>query len=194
MVASHPQVIAGSAVLAASVVITLGITTAEALYPGYSTTTQTISALGATTAPLASQLVFNGAMILAGGLLFGMAIALRVSTIPRSVPDIAAVTGVIGFAGVGLFPEQTGVPHVLAAGVAFGGTGLLALVVARVAEGPFGYVSGVLGLSELLVFAVFVGLQGETALGIGGLERWVAYLAILWAASYGGVLLTEPAE
>jgi len=44
------QTIAGLALVGVGIVSTLGIITAEALYPGYSTAEQTISALGAATA------------------------------------------------------------------------------------------------------------------------------------------------
>lgn len=191
MVRSQSRAIAGSAILAVGVLLALAFTTAEAFYPGYSTSTQTISALGSGTGTPESRVVFNGVMVLGGGLMAVAAYFLRDVYESSVVPALVAVTGVVGFAGVGLFPEQTGAPHVLAALVSFGGSGVIALAVARAESAPFRYASMVLGVLELLALAAFVGLQDGTALGIGGLERWVAYLGILWATSYGGFLLAR---
>ncbi|MEE6208739.1 DUF998 domain-containing protein [Salarchaeum sp. III] len=184
---------AGGAILAVGVLLALAFTTAEAFYPGYSTSTQTISALGSDTGTPESRLVFNGAMVLGGGLMAVAAYFLRDVYETELVPALVAVTGVVGFAGVGLFPEQTGAPHALAALASFGGSGVVAIAVARAESAAFRYASMVLGVLELLALAAFVGLGGGTALGIGGLERWVAYLGILWAASYGGFLLAREA-
>ncbi|MGB9985805.1 DUF998 domain-containing protein [Salarchaeum japonicum] len=188
---NRSRAIAGGLVLAVGVLLALAFTTAEAFYPGYSTSTQTISALGSDTGTPNSRLVFNGAMVVSGGLLAVAAYFLRDVYESAVVPALVAVTGVVGFAGVGLFPSQTGAPHALAAMVSFGGSGLLALAVARAESAAFRYASGVLGVAILLALVGFVGLGGGTPLGVGGLERWVAYLGIVWAASYGGFLLAR---
>lgn len=183
------RALAGAAFLAGSVFTTLGFTTAEALYPGYSTSTQTISALGAAGAPAAAQTVFNGVMVTAGVLTLVAAFGLARADESRGLAVVVAVTGIGGFAGVGLFPAQTGLPHLVAALLAFGGIGVAALLVAATWQGPFRYASGVLGILELLALGGFLVLGGATALGIGGLERWVAYLGAVWAAGFGGALL-----
>jgi len=188
---NRSRAIAGGLVLAVGVLLALAFTTAEAFYPGYSTSTQTISALGSDTGTLNSRLVFNGAMVVSGGLLAVAAYFLRDVYESVVVPALVAVTGVVGFAGVGLAPAQTGAPHALAAMVSFGGSGLLALAVARAESAAFRYASGVLGVAILLALVGFVGVGGGTPLGVGGLERWVAYLGIAWAASYGGFLLAR---
>ncbi|QDX41263.1 DUF998 domain-containing protein [Salarchaeum sp. JOR-1] len=191
MVRNRSRAIAGGLVLAVGVLLALAFTTAEAFYPGYSTSTQTISALGSDTGTPESRLVFNSAMVVSGLLLAVAAYFLRDVYDSWVVPALAAVTGVVGFAGVGVFPSQTGAPHALAALVSFGGSGVIALAVARAESAAFQYASAVLGVAVLLTLAGFVGLGGGTPLGIGGLERWVAYLGILWAASYGGFLLAR---
>lgn len=181
--------LAGAAFLAGSVLTTLGFTTAEAFYPGYSTSTQTISALGAAGAPAASRAVFNGVMVVAGALTLVAAYGLARADESRALAGVVAVTGGGGFAGVGLFPAQTGLPHLVAALLAFGGIGVAALLAAATRRGPFRYASAALGVLELLALVGFLVLQGATPLGIGGLERWVAYLGAVWAAAFGGVLL-----
>lgn len=181
--------LAGAAFLGGSVLTILGFTTAEAFYPGYSTSTQTISALGAAGAPAASQLVFNGTMVAAGALTLVAAYGLTRAGMSRALAVVVAVTGVGGFAGVGLFPAQTGLPHLVAALLAFGGIGVAALLVAATRPGPFRYASAALGVFELLALVGFLVVGGSTPLGIGGLERWVAYLGAAWAAAFGSTLL-----
>lgn len=188
------RVIAGTALLTAATMTILGFTTAEAMYPGYSTTTQTISALGAEGAPPASQSLFNPMMVVAG--LLTLVATYGLHQIYRSWPltGVAVVTAVGGFIGVGLFPAQFGFPHLIAAIVAFGGMGVIALIVAVVVNGPFRYASAILGGVEFVAFVAFFVLGGSTALGVGGLERWVAYLGLAWAVSFGGYLLSQAGE
>lgn len=191
MDSERTRTLAGVALVIGGVSTVLGFVTAEALYPGYSAADQTISALGAADAPAASQTVFNATMVAGGLLLLGVAAALQQLFGSRIFTAVAAITGV-GVAGVGLFPSQTGAPHFLAAVLAFGGTGVTALVAASVLRQPFRYVSVGLGALELVAFVLFVTVGDGTPLGIGGLERWVAYLGLLWVTAFGGFLLGHP--
>lgn len=179
---------AGVALVAGGTITVLGFVTAEALFPGYSTSTQTISALGSTRGTPGSRVVFNGTMIVAGVLLVLAAYELRKVYARRFLTGILALTGV-GIIGVGVLPSQTGLPHFLAAFLAFGGLGSGALAVAWQEVGPFRWVSAVLGTVELTALVLFVTIGGGTPLGIGGLERWVAYLGLVWAVAFGGYLL-----
>jgi hypothetical membrane protein len=192
MDSERTRTLAGVALIAGGACTVLGFVTAEVLYPGYSAADQTISALGAEDAPGPSQAVFNAAMILGGFLLVGVAAALRRLFDSRAFTGVTAVTGV-GVAGVGVFPAHTGAPHFVAAFVAFGGIGVTALVAASVLRAPFRYVSVALGGLELVAFVLFVALGDGTPLGIGGLERWVAYLGLLWVTAFGGFFLAAPA-
>lgn len=185
------RTVAGVSFVAGGAVTILGVVTAETLVPGYSTATQTISALGAARGTAASHLVFNGAMVTAGLLAVVAAYGLHRVFERRLLTAVVAVTGVGGLMGVGLFPSETGLPHFVAALLAFGGIGLSALVVATTVRGPFRYVSAVLGGVELIALGLFLSLGGSTPLGIGGLERWVAYLGLVWTVAFGGFLLPE---
>ncbi|WP_230893336.1 DUF998 domain-containing protein [Halobacterium sp. KA-6] len=188
MDAGRARTLAGTALVVGGVLTVLGFVTAEVLYPGYSAADQTISALGAAGAPPASQAVFNGTMVVDGLLVMFAAYALRAVYDRPLFPGIFAVAGV-GIVGVGVFPSQTGVPHFVAAFVAFGGLSLSALAAAATVRGPMRYVSIVLGVAELIAFVAFVALADATPLGIGGLERWVAYLGLAWVLAFGGYLL-----
>jgi hypothetical membrane protein len=187
------RTLAGVALVVGGTCTVLGFVTAEVLYPGYSAADQTISALGAEDAPAASRTVFNATMILGGVLLVGVVGALHQLFDSRAFTSVAAVTGV-GVAGVGVFPAQTGAPHFVAAVLAFAGIGVTALVAASVLRAPFRYVSVVFGGLELVAFVLFVTLGDGTPLGIGGLERWVAYLGLLWVTAFGGFLLAAPSR
>lgn len=188
MDSGRARALGGSLLVAGGVLTVLGFVTAEVLYPGYSAADQTISALGAADAPPASQAVFNGTMVVAGLMTLFAAYALRVVYDRPLFPGIFAVAG-FGVAGVGVFPSQTGAVHFVAATLAFGGLGVTALAAATTGRGPMRYVSVALGVAELVAFVLFVSLGGGTPLGIGGLERWVAYLALAWVLAFGGFLL-----
>lgn len=188
----HPdrvQTLGGVAFVAAGAVVTLGTISAEALYPGYSVADQTISALGAAAAPPAARTTFNAAMVVAGLLAVVGAAGLHAAYGRRSLTAVVAVTGVFGLVGVGLFPTQTGLPHFVAAMVAFAGIGVAALVAAATVRGPFRVVAAVLGLAELLALAAFLVVPESTPLGVGGLERWVAFLGVVWVVAFGGYLV-----
>jgi|AntDeeMetagen134_2_1112570.scaffolds.fasta_scaffold05711_2 hypothetical membrane protein len=186
------QTIAGLALVGVGIVSTLGIITAEALYPGYSTAEQTISALGAATASggavQPSATIFNGAMILSGLLTLVAAYGIDRVYDLRWLTALVALTGV-GVAGVGVFPAHVGALHFVAAVAAFAGGGLSAVAAAFVVPGPFRYLSGVLGVVALVALVLFVALGGSTALGIGGLERWITYPTQIWVTAFGGYLL-----
>jgi len=189
MTQTRDRTLAGVTFVVTAGLLLLGFVTAESQFPGYSTSTQTISALGSAEATPASRAVFNGLMILSGGVTLVGAYALHRVYARRALTVAVAVTSVGGLAGVGVFPAETGWPHFLAAVLAFGGIGVSALLVATTVRGPFRYLSAVLGALELAAFVAFVTLGGATPLGIGGLERWVAYLGTVWAAAFGGFLL-----
>jgi hypothetical membrane protein len=91
--------------------------------------------------------------------------------------------------GIALFPAHTGAPHLVAALIAFGGIGVGALLAGRVFGGAFGWMSYVLGSAELLALLGFLALAGDNPLGVGGLERWVAYLGAIWVIAFGGYLV-----
>lgn len=194
MASGQYRAIAGLAILAGATVIVFGFITAAALFPGYSMADDTISALGADEGTAESNLVFNGAMVLGGVLTLIGAYGLHRVYDHALLTTVFAVTAVVGYIGVGVFPAQTGAPHAVAAFVAFGGTGISALVVATVIEGPYQLVSGVLGVAELVALLAFVVVGASNPLGLGGLERWVAYFGVVWAMGFGGFLLSPAAS
>lgn len=185
------RTIAGGLLLGGGIVTLLGFITAASLYPGYSVADQTISALGAAAAPSASETVFNLAMALSGLFAVGGAAALQRAGESRLLATVIGITGLGGMIGIAVFPAQTGAPHGIAALIAFGGIGLAAVIAGMRYAGAFRWVSLVLGVAELLTLVGFITLRGATPLGVGGLERWVAYLGAMWVIAFGGFLLAS---
>lgn len=185
------RVVGGVSFVGVGAVVILGFITSEALFPGYSTADNTISALGAARGTPASRAVFNPAMVIAGLLIVLGAYSLYQVYGNRLLTGVVTVTGVGGFVGVGVFPSQAGLPHFIAAMIAFIGVGLMALAVAATVRGPFRYISATFGFLELVALVLFMVLGGSNPLGIGGLERWVAYLGLLWMIAFGGFLLPD---
>jgi len=188
MDAARGRTVAGASLVAGGAITVLGFVAAAALVPGYSATGQTISTLGSTAGTPASRAVFAATTVLTGGLAVLAGYGIDQADVDRPLAALVAATG-IGLVGVGVFPARTGPPHLLAALVAFAGLGVSALAAGRAIAGPFGGVSVALGVAELAALGAFLALGAATPLGIGGLERWVAYLGTVWAVAFGGFLL-----
>ena len=191
-----PLALAGVLLSAAAGVILMGIITAEALYPAaYSTFDNEISDLGATRPPGSvsyqpSAAIFDGTMLASGALILAAAFLVHRGLRRRAVSVWLGVFGASVFL-VGVFPGNTA-PHPLAATSTFLSAGVVALVVSRSQSAPARYVSAVLGTVTLvsMAFGFFLLDWGPVAeLGDGGIERWIAYPAVLWLAVYGGYLM-----
>jgi hypothetical membrane protein len=158
---------------------------AEALYRGYSVSDNYISDLGAgTTALLFNSSVFLlGLFILAATYFIHRAFALK----PFCV--LLAIAGV-GAAGVGLFPETAGIVHGIFSFIVFFFGGLSAISACRIQKPPFSYFSILLGLLTLIALGLF-GAGSFLGLGKGGMERMIAYPALLWGVGFGGYLMAS---
>jgi hypothetical membrane protein len=158
---------------------------------GYTTSKSMISDLGATEPPDSiitqpSATIFNLAMIFAGVMtLAGTFFVFRAFR----DPIVAITMGLLGLGilGVGIFPGNMNPMHPLFALTAFFGGGIAAICSCRIIKSPFKYVAVLLGLTTLF-FLVTNGYFGEI-LGMGGVERWIAYPMVLWTLGMGGYLL-----
>ena len=187
---------AGAMLFVAGAVILMGIISAEALYPApYTTGGNEISDLGGTEPPAAivlqpSATIFNLTMMAAGVLVLAGAACLQLGLRRWSISLVVAAMGA-GALGVGVFPGNTGGIHALFAMLTFVGGGLAAIVTARATRPPFRYLSVTLGVISLGSLLSYV-LMGEGTplmpLGIGGVERWVAYPIVIWVTGFGGYL------
>jgi hypothetical membrane protein len=175
--------IAGSLLFIGGALGVLGIIIAEALYPGYSTSENYISDLGI--GP--SSLVFNSSIFLLGALALSAAYFIQRAFNFKLFSILAAITG-IGAMGVGLFPEDVEVLHVVFSFITFLFAGLSAITSYKLQKPPFSYFSVILGVTTLLALVLFA---SETFLGLGkgGMERMIAYPALLWTIGFGGHLI-----
>jgi len=177
--------IAGLLLAIGSVLCVLGIITAEALYPGYSTSENYISDLGV--GP--SALIFNSSVFLLGVLAVSGVYFIQKAFSFKFFSVLAAIAG-IGAMGVGLFPEDAGMIHVVFSLLTFLFAGISAIASYRLEKPPLSYLSIILGtmsLAALVLFAsgIYLGL------GKGGMERMIAYPALLWMVGFSGHLMSD---
>jgi hypothetical membrane protein len=175
--------IAGSLLFIGGVLCVLGIIIAEAFYPGYSTSENYISDLGV--GP--SALVFNSSVFLLGLLvIFGDYFIYRAFS--STFFSIFVALAGVGAVGVGLFTEDVAVLHVIFSFLTFTFAGLSAVMSFRLQRSPFSYFSIILGIMGLTALALF-GSGNYLGLGVGGMERMIAYPALLWVIGFGGYLI-----
>jgi hypothetical membrane protein len=175
--------IAGLLLFIGGVQCVLGIIIAEALYPGYSTSENYISDLGV--GP--SSLIFNSSVFLLGVLAVGGAYFIQRAFNFRLFSIVATITG-IGAIGVGLFPEDAGVVHAVFSLTTFLFAGLSTILSYKLQRPPLSYFSVVLGALSLLALVLF-GSGIYLGLGKGGMERMIAYPALLWLIGFGGYVI-----
>ena len=187
------RTIAGALLFVAMVIFIMGLNVAEQLYPGYSVSSNYISDLGATCRDNSCQIVqpsasiFNVSVFLAGLLATISAYFIRRGFRTRILPLFLALSG-IGSMGVGIFPEYARYLHYSAAFLAFAFGGLSVVAAYPLVMPPLRYISVVLGIVSLFSFALFL-LNQDLGLGIGGMERMIAYPFVLAAMGFGGYLM-----
>ncbi len=176
--------LAGLLLSSGSIIGFLGIIIAETRYPNYSTANNFISDLGI--GPPAT--IFNTALIIGG--LLGLAGAYFLGRSMKNRFSVLVGLSALGSFLVGVFPEDTGAPHSIAALLTFVAGGLAAITAYRHTQTPFRQVSVVLGAIVLVAFALLL-VGVHLGLGAGGMERMIAYPNILWSIGYGGYLMAE---
>ena len=196
--------VAGALLFIAGIVAIMGIITAEATYPGYSTVQNDISDLGATTPPNSiikqpAATIFGAILVISGLLLIGGAFCtFRAFGHSRSSGLLALFLGLfgVGAIGVALFNgsnDASLVAHTLFALLTFSAGAIAAIVAYFVERSPFRYISVVLGFVALADLALVI-LYGDanpifSAIGNGGAERWIVYPSVLWVIGFGGYLM-----
>jgi hypothetical membrane protein len=191
--------VAGLMLFLAGAVVLMGIITAEMFYPAqynYTTQKSMISDLGATEPPNSlitqpSATIFDMAMALAG-----LLIIIGAYFVYRTYNDwiVTVFIGLLGLGvlGVGIFPGNMNPWHPIFALMAFSCGGLAAIVSFRIIRSPFKFLAVLLGMTTLF-FLITNGYFG-TIMGMGGVERWVAYPVVLWILGIGGYLLGFSAQ
>ena len=182
----------------ARAIVLMGIITAEAFYPsGYSTFKNEISDLGATRQPNSvsfkpSSTIFNTFMLLAGIMVL-VASFFQHKYFKKLLFTIPAILFGLGLVGVGIFPGNVRPYHGMAAMLTFLSGGFCAITSFKIVSLPFKYISILFGSVAWLTWftAVFASVTLISFIGIGGLERWVAYPIMLWLTGFGGYLMNE---
>jgi hypothetical membrane protein len=152
---------------------------AEQLYPGYSPLRNYISDLGALKAP--TSLLFNFSVVLLG--LLDMASSLLLRHELGRLGALVLAFAATGAVGVGIFPEDYGIPHEISALITFL-LGAVAVIIMGIRRGgvykPLGLAMGAVSLAALALFVPRV----QTPLGIGGVERLIAYPILIFLIIY----------
>ena len=158
---------------------------AEALYPGYSTSANYISDLGVGS----TAVIFNCSMVIFGVLAAVSGYYLFFIFKDKIFAGLMVLAG-LGAVMVGLFPETTGIPHYIGAIMVFFLGALAAIYSYKVLKTPFAWLSVILGLISLLALAHIV-MQTDYGLGVGGIERMIAYPIIIWTLGLGAYLMAS---
>jgi hypothetical membrane protein len=94
----------------------------------------------------------------------------------------------IGAMGVGIFPENYAVEHELFSLIVFLFGGLAAIAAIKIERKPLNYFSPIIGAFSIIMLVLFVA-GDDLGLGVGGLERMVAYPILLWGVALGGHMI-----
>ena len=195
------EAVAGALFLVAVTQFVLGLTIAEALYPGYSVSGNYISDLGV--GP--SSAFFNSSVFLLGLLLLVGVYFLR-HTSGFKTMNILLVLMATGAIGVGVFTKDFTLVHGAVSTMAFFFAWLSAVASSMVMKKPLSLISIILGAMTLGPLALFSAgmitsgsLTSNTAydsifflgLGPGGMERMIVYPALIWLAGLGGHLVAQ---
>ena len=192
--------LAGLLLAVTGIGIVLSTITNEALYPSeraYSTYANTISDLGGTLPPNSymvqpNRAIFIVTMAVAGALVLASTYLLR-ATIRRRRMLVALGAMGVGLVGIAIFPGNVAGWHPLFSLVAFVGGSVAAITSRKELDAPASYIAVALGVIALV--ATVLGLDAfaetwpQTAIGIGGVERWIAYPVLLWMVVFGTALM-----
>ncbi len=185
---------AGVFLFIGAVQFVLGMLIAEFLYPGYSVSVNYISDLGATCRtsciihqPSAS--IFNTSVSLFGVLALVSSYFIWREFHNRLITLLLGLSS-IGMIGIGLFPETTGILHLIISFITFFFGGLSAIATYKLVKAPFAYLSVLMGMICLIALALF-GSKIFLGLGPGGMERMIAYPLLLWVIGFGGNLMSS---
>lgn len=194
--------IAGVLFLVAGAQFVLGLTVAEALYPGYSLAEKYISDLGI--GP--SAVIFNSSAFLLGLLLLIGTYFLRDISNSKIISMLLFLTA-FGAMGIGVFTKNMPLAHGAVASAAFFFAGLSAISSFRLLKKPLSLISLILGIMTLAALALFSSgmitsgsLTSNIAydsdfymgLGPGGIESMIVYPAVIWLIMFSGYLITHP--
>lgn len=185
----------------AGIIIILAIIIAEAVYPGYHVT-QYISDLGA---PSLSPYpgIFNVSIIIYGIIVFLMSLIFlflnkdygtdnkhSLSSKSKNAFSIFIMISGICAIGVGAINEDLGWAHTFCAAFTFIFGILAAFFSGFWVKNPYNVISAIITVFSFIAL-LFLVAEIDLGIGLGGIERMVAYPLILWEIGLGGYLMNE---
>jgi len=169
---------------------------AEFFYPGYSVSQNFISDLGATCRSTCqifqpSSFIFNSSLVITGVFVIASGYFYSKAKVPKSRALIILlwIAG-ISSAGVGLFPETTGIIHTIFSVIVFFSMAFASIFSFRVTKMPLKILSVILGLFTLSFIFLYIG-KIYLGLGAGGAERFIVYPVLFWALAFSGSLMSS---
>jgi len=177
--------VAGTLFFVAASQFIIGMMIAEALYPGYSISTNYISDLGV--GP--SAMIFNSSVFLLGFLILVGAYFIH-RAFNFKLLTLFLILTAIGAMGVGVFTEHYGSIHPVVSLIVFLFGGLSSLASYRLLRPFFSIIAVILGLITLGALGLFAA-KVYLGLGPGGMERMIAYPNLIWGVGLGGYLLAD---
>lgn len=197
--------LAGALLSVTGIGLILSIIINEALYPAarhYSTFANTISDLGGTLPPNSymvqpNRFIFIATMALAGAfVLFATYLLWRVEEGRRFVVALGLMG--VGIVGIAVFPGNVATIHPLFSLLAFMAGSIAAILSRKVLDAPLRYFAVVLGSVALVatVFGLdpFANRGPQAEIGIGGVERMIAYPVLLWLVLIGAAFMADGAH
>jgi hypothetical membrane protein len=104
----------------------------------------------------------------------------------------------VGIVGIAVFPGNVATIHPFVSLLAFLGGSIAAILSRKVLDAPVRYFAVALGSIALLatVFGLdaFANWGPQAEIGIGGVERWIAYPVLLWLVLLGGAFMAKAAH
>ena len=192
--------IAGALLALTGIGILMAIITNEALYPAarhYNTFANTISDLGGTIPPNSYMVQPNRAIFVAmmavSGTLVLVSTYLSWASLARRRISIGLLVFGASLAGLAVVPGNVPTWHPWIALACFMAGSITAIMSRKVLHPPVVYFAVALGVIALL--ATFAGLEAfegtgpQEWIGLGGLERWIAYPVLMWLVMFGTSLM-----
>jgi hypothetical membrane protein len=194
--------IAGALLSITGIGLILSIIINEALYPAarhYSTFANTISDLGGTLPPNSymvqpNRLIFIVTMAVTGTLVLAATSFLwRVEQRRRFLVALGALG--VGMIGIAVFPGNVATLHPLFSLLAFLAGSIAAILSRKLLDAPLRYFAVALGSMALLATVsgldAFANWGPQAEIGIGGVERLIAYPVLLWLVLIGAAFMSD---
>jgi hypothetical membrane protein len=196
------EAIAGALLSLTGVGMILSIITNEALYPAdrhYNTFANSISDLSGTEPPNSfmvqpDRMIFIATMAVCG-LLVLTSVYLLWDIVRRRRFLVALGIFGVGLVGIAVFPGNVAGWHPVFAFTCFFGGASAAILSRKILRSPVRHFATTLGTIALLatVFGIeaFENWGPQAQIGVGGVERWIAYPVLLWLVLLGAELMTR---